>query len=185
MAIDFMVMPLSRYLTGDFVTPAMEFAWSRGLAYSVLGPQGRRDVPQGHPFGGPDASAQRARFVPMLVDDLRALPATVGPIWDEASATPPTFHRVDPTSYGALVEEAAELASGDVAHVGATFFLPNDFATPFAMPVVFERSAGSAVAALRALETGGWEPEAQSARATLTDALRDAVRLKLPMIVDA
>ena len=52
------------------------------------------------------------------------------------------------------------------------------------MPVVFERVAGSAAVALRELEAAGWPDSTSSARETLLDALRDAVRLQLPMIVD-
>jgi hypothetical protein len=29
MAIDFMVMPMSRYISGDFITPGMRQAWER------------------------------------------------------------------------------------------------------------------------------------------------------------
>ena len=31
MAIDFMVMPFSRYVVGDFITPVMRYAWEQGL----------------------------------------------------------------------------------------------------------------------------------------------------------
>jgi hypothetical protein len=34
MAIEFLVMPLSRYLAGDFVTPAMRSAWQCGAPYA-------------------------------------------------------------------------------------------------------------------------------------------------------
>jgi hypothetical protein len=112
MAIDFMTMPLSRYLSGDFVTPAMAFAWQQGLPYSLFGPDGRRDIPKDMPFGGADAPASRARFVPMILDDLKKLPGTVGAsLWDEASVADPTFHRVDPKSYESLLEEAKTRAA--------------------------------------------------------------------------
>lgn len=197
MAIDFMVMPLSRYLSGDFVTPAMTFAWQQGLAYSLFGPDGRRDVAKDTPFGGADASTNRARFVPMIVDDLQKLPASVrASLWDEASVAPPAFHRVEPKSYESLMAEATARVTrpsflgllgrkhGGAAHIGASLFLPGMFEAPFDMPVVFERVAGSAPNALHELEAGGWSDSAASARDTLIDALRDAVRLQLPMIVD-
>src|SRR4051794_11917337 len=107
MAIDFMVLPLSRYISGDFVTPAMQTAWSLGLPYSVISPEGRRDHPVGVAFGGPDASSRRSQILPMLMDDLRQLPSSIPTSsWDEESDANPVFHRVDPASYQALVSEA-------------------------------------------------------------------------------
>ena len=179
MAIDFMIMPLSRYLSGDFVTPTMTFAWQQGLPYTLLGLAGRRDIPKDTPFGGADAAKNRARFVPMLLEDLEKLPFDLGAsLWDEASSAAPTFHRVDPSSYAALLQAAKG------SHVAAMFFLPASFDAPFDMPVVFERVAGSAPVALRELEAGDWSEAASSARDTLIAALRDAIRLQLPLIVD-
>lgn len=192
-----MTMPLSRYLSGDFVTPAMTFAWERGIAYSLFGPGGRRDLPKDTPFGGADAPEKRAQFIPMIVDDLKKLPGAVGAsAWDEASVAAPTFHRVDPSSYERLLEVAKtrvtrpsflsflKRKTAGPAHVTASVFLPVSFDVPFDMPVVFERVAGSAPGALRELEAAGWPDATSSARETLLEALRDAVRLQLPMIVD-
>lgn len=197
MAIDFITMPLSRYLSGDFVTPAMAFAWQQGVPYSVFGPGGRREIPKETPFGGADAAEKRGRFIPMILDDLKKLPGAVGASsWDEASVAAPTFHRVDPKSYESLLEVAKTRATRPSflsflkrkaavqAHVAASVFLPVTFDVPFDMPVVFERVAGSAPVALRELEAAGWPDSTSSARETLLDALRDAVRLQLPMIVD-
>jgi hypothetical protein len=198
MAIDFMIMPLSRYISGDFVTPTMAFAWELGGPYSLFGPAGRRDIPKNTPFGGTDAPTKRAKFVPMVLDDLKSLPGTLSAnLWDEASSAEPTFHRVDPSSYDSLLEEAKTRATrpsflGLVkrktlgpAHIAAMVFFPVPFDEAFEMPVVLlERLAGSAPVALRELEAGGWADAASSARDTLMDALRDAVRLNLPMIVD-
>ena len=198
MAIDFMTMPLSRYLSGDFVTPMMTFAWQQGVPYSLIGPDGKRDIPKDTPFGGADAASNRARFVPMLSGDLTKLPGSLGTnLWDEASTADPAFHRVDPRSYASLLEQATPRAAKPAffgllkrppvgrAHVSATVFLPIAFDVPFEMPVVFERLAGSAPVAARELEVGSWTDAASSARETLLDALRDAIRLRLPMIVDA
>jgi hypothetical protein len=197
MAIDFMIMPLSRYLSGDFVTPTMTFAWQQGVAYSLFGPGSRRDIPKDTPFGGVDAPTNRARFVPMLLDDLKKLPSALGAnLWDEASNADPIFHRVEPKSYVSLLEEAKtretrpsllglmKRKTPGPAHIAAMVFLPDPFDVPFDMPVVFERLAGSAPVALRELEGGGWADAASSARDTLMAALRDAIRLRLPMIVD-
>ncbi|HEY0466374.1 MAG TPA: hypothetical protein VGC79_19325 [Polyangiaceae bacterium] len=45
MAIDFMVMPMSRYITGDFMAPTMCFAWSQGVPYTIVNPDGKRELP--------------------------------------------------------------------------------------------------------------------------------------------
>src|SRR5213596_535435 len=105
MAIDFMVMPLSRYLAGDFVTPVMQWSWDNGTPYSIIGPDGARTLPVGVPYGGPDAVEKRRGVLPMLLDDLSAMPIDDG-AWDEASNAEPCFHRVDPGAYGALLEYA-------------------------------------------------------------------------------
>jgi hypothetical protein len=196
MAIDFMVMPLSRYIAGDFVTPSMMFAWEQGLPYTLLGPEGRRDIPKDTLFGGSDAPSRRAQFVPMMVDDLKQLPGLLADkLWDEGSLEHPTFHRVDPRSFQALITEAEQqskrsafmgiLSKKIPTHLAASVFLPIAFEARFDMPCIFERVAGSGPAALRELETGHWSELAASAAATLTAALRDSIRLNLPMLVDA
>jgi hypothetical protein len=194
MAIDFMVMPLSRYIAGDFVSPAMRFAWDMGLPYTIFGPSGERQIPQGVPFGGPDASARREAIVEMVLGDLRALPAIENSLWDERSAAEPAFHRVDPTSYGALLEEAARphkrgpfgiFGSAPAAtHLGTMLLVPCDVAATFAMTSPFMWQVGSTPRALRELSSKTWSAKAASAADTLRAALEDAVRLGLPMIVD-
>lgn len=63
MAIDFMVMPLSRYLTGDFITPSMRWSWDSGVPYFVMGPDGKGVV---KPPTTPRAKAHRP--VSLMVD---------------------------------------------------------------------------------------------------------------------
>src|SRR5262245_62031037 len=107
MAIDFMILPLSRYISGDYVTPIMRAAWEQGLSYTIIGPEGRHECPPGRPFGGPDAPERRAAIQGMLHDDLKTLPpALSGSLWDEQSEVEPRFHRVDPASFDALLTEA-------------------------------------------------------------------------------
>jgi hypothetical protein len=178
MAIDFMILPLSRYISGDFITPVMELAWKQGLRYTIIGPDGPRDRPKGVPFGGPDAAARRELFLGMLDEDLAALPIS-SQLWDERSNTPLGFHRVDGGSYAALAEEASRLGR----HSAATLFLPCEFTAPFEMKSPFERLTGSTPAALRELEES-WSNAFEPARGTLLEALRDSARLCLPMIVD-
>ncbi|MDC3960894.1 hypothetical protein [Polyangium jinanense] len=195
MAIDFMVMPLSRYIAGDFISPAMRTAWDAGLPYSLLGPHGMLQIPKDTPFGGPDAPARREAILEMLLGDLRALPAIGDASWDERSAAEPAFHRVDPGSYEALLEEAARprkrgpfglfgTAPSAVVHLGMTLLVPCDLAAPIEMSSPFERRVGSTPRALQELSSRPWSTRAASAVETLRAALQDAARLGLPMIVD-
>lgn len=191
-----MVMPLSRYIAGDFITPVMRWSWDQGTPYQIIGPDGPRVMPPNVPYGGPHAPENWARFAPMIGEDFAArfpeLP------WDERSPVEPRFHRVDPRSYGALLEHAQTSArprSGlakllgrgrsrppGVAHLAASIFLPT--ATDvFMIDSPRVSVVGSAATALEALAADVPE-EAASARETLCDALRDAVELRLPMVVD-
>jgi hypothetical protein len=193
MAIDLMVMPMSRYISGDFVTPAMRFAWANGVPYAILGPEGRRELPPGLPFGGTEAPLRRAQIVEMVLQDLRALPAEISrDVWDEHSEAEPCFHRVDPSSYEALLAHFAPRAErsflglrkrATLSHCASPLLLPCDFETPVALVTPFVRTAGAASQALRELESP-CPPEAEAAAQTLRDALADALRLRLPIIVD-
>jgi hypothetical protein len=181
MAIDFFVMPFSRYVAGDYVTPAMRFAWERGVPYSIIGPAGARELPRGVPFGGVGSSERRRAILPMIDDDLRALTPTIGEIgWDERAAVEPRFHRVDPASCGALLEQARPSS-----HASSAIFLPCAFPNAFRMVSPFERMVGSVPAAIRELSSQSWSNDAAGARETLLAALEDARALGLPMFVDA
>jgi hypothetical protein len=198
MAIDFMIMPLSRYISGDYITPIMRWSWEQGVPYAVYGAEGRQDLPPNQPFGGPDAPAHRESIMGMLREDLRKLPLDVmNNLWDERSSETPRFHRVEPKSYELLLQEAsgADRLRGSVAHffqsrhthrrhLLATLYLPCLFGNPFKISSPFNRVTGSVSAAIAELESGAWSQPAISARDTLHAALRDASDLRLPMIVD-
>ncbi len=182
MAIDFMVMPMSRYISGDFVTPVMRFAWAQDVPYAIVEPGGKRELPPGVPFGGPDSALRRAQFVEMVLEDLRTLPPEVSNnLWDERSDAEPCFHRVDPASYEALLTYFARVSA---SHCTATLFLPCDFEEPVALVSPFERTAGAAGRALQELASSTCPPEAASAIEMLREALTDSLRLRLPLIVD-
>jgi hypothetical protein len=193
MAIDLMVMPMSRYISGDFVTPAMQFAWANGVPYAIIGAEGKRELPPGLPFGGAEAPLRRAQIAEMVLEDLRALPAEISrDVWDEHSAAEPCFHRVDVSSYEALLAHFAPRSERTflglrkrtmLSHCASPLLMPCDFKTPVALVTPFERTAGAASQALRELESP-CPPEARAAAQTLRDALADALRLRLPIIVD-
>lgn len=202
MAIDFFVMPISRYLSGAFITPTMRFAWSQGLPYTLVG-QVTRQIPNGENFGGPNAAQRRSGLLDsgVLVGDLANYPAPIPTqLWDESSSAEPRFHRVDPASYGALVEERHDASvpalpsrllglikgrAGHRSHLAAQVFFPVAFDEPFTTTLIFEGwLAGSVHTALRELAEDPGSPPTASARGTLRAALQDAADLRLPLFVD-
>jgi hypothetical protein len=184
MAIDFLVIPLSRYISGDFVTPVMQLCWNQGLPYTQFGPNGSVEFPPNTPFGGRDAPQRREQLLATLYGDLLTLPQGIASqLWDERSAAAIGFHRVDPKSYDALLHLARQ-RDGRL-HCAASLFLPCDFRDVFEMTTPFERLTGSSHQAAK--ELGGrqaWPDQTKPASETLLDALRDSLRLNLPMIVD-
>jgi hypothetical protein len=186
MAIDFMVMPLSRYISGDFITPVMRLCWEQGVPYTQVGPQGSREFPKDTPFGGAGASLRREQLMEMLYGDLNMLGQGIpSQLWNERSAVEISFHRVEPKSYEALLKEAAQRATRGSRHCTASLFLPCEFPDAFDMTTPFERLTGSSHRALWELEQGSaWPDETSLARETLLAALRDSLGSNLPMIVD-
>lgn len=198
MAIDFMVMPLSRYVAGDFVTPAMQFCWDQEVPYRIMGPDGVRELPPNVPFGGMDAAAKRERFVPMILEDLRRA-FTNDVQWDERSSSVPRFHRVDPSSFQALLAHTEKRAKPSLlgksmkrdpadrdrrAHLLGTLFVPGELAQVVEIESPLKAIMASVSIALAELS----QPvpaDAEPARETLRAALQDASELCLPMIVDA
>jgi hypothetical protein len=201
MAIDFMVMPLSRYLTGDFITPNMRWAWEAKVPYSIISHEGTRPCPPNEPFGGPGAPERRPKSRELLLRDYATYPFDIPQqLWDEASMDEPTFHRVDPRSYEALIEWASTPRAAPAKlfglvkpkgepqelHMGLSLFLPCAFAAPWKMDSPFiDRWTGSSVSALTELRTHKLPKEARPAAETLQAALQDSVLLRMPMIVDS
>lgn len=130
----------------------------------------------------------RLGAIPMLAEDFAALSSVS---WDESTNEEPRFHRVDPASFGVLLEAAPTERSffglfkrAATTHLTAGVFLPFDFEKPFDMKSPLEQLVGSVPRALAELKSRKWPAAAQSALVTLRDALNDAATFKLPMIVD-
>ena len=196
MAVDFMIMPMSRDMSGDYITPAMRVAWNAGLPYTLITPQGAVKHPPGSPIGGAAAAPRRAAMLGMIREDLEALPPPIAAdLWDEASSVEPRFHRPDSASYRALLEEALRrnghpsyggvMSERPAFHVATALYLPCDFDPVFAMSSPLQVATGSVKRALEELSSEDWPEGAQAAREVLLAALRDADELRLPLIVDA
>jgi hypothetical protein len=194
-AIDYMIMPLSRYIAGDFVTPQMERAWKIGISYKQVRAAGVRDFPPGVPVGGVDAAHRRAD-VAVAVRELFA--PVFDPLpWDEASDAA-RFHRVDRDARAAFQDHVVasckpslvdrlrgrSKAPVGIGHVFGTIFVPAEIADVFEIEEPICGIVTSATTALRCLDLP-CDAELALARDTLRAALHDAVALGLPMIVDA
>lgn len=196
MAIDLMIMPLSQYWSGDYITPAMAVCWERGIPYKIVTAEGVSEFPPGTPFGGADAAKQRKQFIPVAIEYIRRLPFGIGKSpWDEDSATPAAFVRVDPASYGVLLAECearfsfrpsffAKLAGKRArrSHVAAgVVLLPVDFDAVFDLD---DKAIGSLYRAREELAGVDWPESVEPSLGLVREAVDTAIELRFPMIVD-
>jgi len=184
-------MALSRYISGDFITPAMRQCWEQGIPYKIMRPfQQIQDLPPNIPFGGKDAPQKRTEALGVV----RNIQAQLGMSWNDSSDAEPTFHRVDPISYESLTRDASRLDkepsilgnvlgrqaySSQIAH--GTIFIPPNFDEMM-------ESDFCVIGSLPRLEvelaSNKWSSQAKSAKQTLQNAINDAKRLRLPLIID-
>ncbi len=206
MAPELFIMPLSRYVTGDYVTPAMASAWGRDEVATIVQP-GRdlihrsRGVPLGGETAAIDRQIARERIDVLLGEytpDLR--PET---LWREDSAEPARFHLVHRSSEIALRNEMRNALSATTpfrsllrrlrsrpSHfLSCLVFLPVRLSKPIvlvleAIGVGKHRNVlGGSLFALRA-ELAASKPSerASPARSAWLAAADEAMDLKLPLI---
>lgn len=191
MAIDLMVMPLTQYWAGDYVTPAMRSVWESGVPYAIVRPgEPMQQLPAGVPFGGRDA-ASRSRE---LVEVVRGLQAQLGCRWQEEPRTDHWFNRVDSTAFGVL-RQAAEKRDRRPSGLSKLFgakeaFLHLAHATIF-VPCRLEHLSsgdgfivGSAPVAEAELAAQRWPSEATSAAEAILIGLGESRRRRLPLVID-
>ena len=196
MAIDFVAMPLSRFIAGDFVSPSMQQAWDRGAICECVADGGTRELIKGTPWGGAAAPHRRRDLFGPLDDWLRNLPEMIpDQLWNERSDEAPRFFRVDEASYRALHKQATTRSKPERSllgflkktpvsgHAGAALLIPCAFDAPFEMTAPLKRRTGSSSAAVRELTDAKWSKEAMPARDALLAALEVSIALKLPLLV--
>lgn len=204
MAVDLLVMPISRYIAGDYITPMMQGAWDEGIPYSILGPNGAVELLPGIPFGGNNASERRREIAGMVADDLQPYIEDLGFGWDEGSDAAPSFHRFSHDTYAAgqelLNAKKGVLGFGRRAAIPelATLFLPQSFEGVFSMeePLdVMFASAPETFEKLRHLSARKHRNESARFRNKINDSLaefvtvmsaafRDAIETGFPVIID-
>jgi hypothetical protein len=195
MAVDLIVSPLSKYWSGDYITPVMSFAWEMGQSYNVVTPKGIKTLPEGTPYGGEDAPVEREELIPFVEKLMGALPfPEAAGAWDERSDHF-GFHRVDPAAFGEIQERGgrqftrragifARLVGGKhaVSHLErAGLFLPIDFDTPFDIEGKIFGSLPAARKELNGVDRTGIPPEALH---PIIAAFEEAFARKLPLSVD-
>jgi hypothetical protein len=179
MGVELFVMPLSRYVAGDYITPTMRTVWRDfGHPYIVTRPnKPPLVIPEGVPYGGPGAPAKRRRALAAMPQALASWRGELGDFTlDEESEAEPRCWRPAPASWRELIE-----VTGPRSHLRlGTVYLPCDFAEPVLSGrfVLASRPAASReLAAIRGRAT-------RDAADELGAALRAAAELSLPMIVD-
>lgn len=192
-------MPLSRYWSGDFVTPATQrelgpdkAGWAESPYITSDGP-----IPPGLPAMGAHTQHERKALVQSVYALVSKLPYGIAQSrWDETSDVESRSYRLSSQSYAALVYEAEKKLNKSpgrdrrklleekpyVAHAAVgRFFLPVDFENAL---LVEQLSLGSQQRLLHELTTNTWSEDAQPAANVLIAAAKDAVRMRLPMIVE-
>ncbi|MBK9376154.1 MAG: hypothetical protein IPN03_21125 [Holophagales bacterium] len=206
MAPELFIMPLSRYVTGDYVTPAMASAWGRDEVATVVQPG--RDLihrSRGVPLGGETAAIDRRLAREQIEIVLREFTPGLRPedLWREDSAEPPRFHLVHRSSEIAFRNEMRNALSATTpfrsllrrlrprpSHfLSCLVFLPVRLSKPIvlvleAIGVGKPRNVlGGSLFALRA-ELSASKPSERStpARSAWLEATDEAIELKLPLI---
>lgn len=200
MAVDLLVIPLSRYLAGDFVTPEMRAAWDRGEVARIETVAGETiECPKGTPLGGKEAKVQASKWREAMDRYRASLPHGIDAIeWNEDAAGAEVVETVDHNAWGALVTAArkkyerrggllTKLLSGRpkaASHVvNGVVFVDAAFARPFQKGEVIFASLPGALVELSDLE--GLDALAGAAREAFQKAAVEAREQALPLIVDA
>lgn len=189
-------MPLARYWSGDYVSPAMRTAWSLGAAYTMITPDGRIDIPPGQPIGGRDAPARRRERVasaPALFRQLRA--AFADPPWDEADDGEIGAWRPDARAFAALLEAIdARLGRNSTFFgrlLGKAGYAPHLCFAQILLPATFDTvflhegtPMGSLAVVERELGALSPDPTTASAHQLMVEAVAEGRRRRLPLIID-
>ena len=197
MAIDLIITPLSKYWSGDYITPVMESTWEMGANYNIVTPQGTTTLPKGTPYGGEHAKAERKGLLDFVNSVLDALPidGLSSSSWDDSSDSVFEFERIDHESLGVLFEEAEHQFACNPGLIGrlkgqkrkhchltsACIFLPVEFDPPYDLE---GKVLGSLPVAFKELQTGKWSEGASDARASLGEFVEKAIELNCPLIID-
>jgi len=196
MAVDLMITPLSKYWSGDYVTPVMEDAWAIGASYKVMSPNGDiKTILEGQPYGGELAKSEREGLVEFVEEIMNAIPIDCSAeSWNERSDYF-GFHRVDPTTFGSLRSQAKSQFTervglfdrlkgrkGAKSHLNsALIFIPIKFEQPFDLE---GKVFASLDRARNELVSGSWSDIQEDELAYIISAFQEAEEVGLPLVFD-
>ena len=208
MAIDLLVMPLSRYWSGDYVTSELRAAWARGQDAVIAHVDGSElRLPPGTPIGGPEAGAARKKLIEQVPQWLATLPYDIAQLgWDERAEgevldgfTHDCFALFSPFASSVLehkppIWERMLGVYGTAAHVvNARVFVDRAFEKPFKKGETAMGSLPTLEAELDRLEAAlstsrKANAATQEAAALIITAFREGLSraraLSLPLVVD-
>jgi hypothetical protein len=198
MAIDLLIMPLSRLWSGDYITPAMRQAWDLGVPYRIVRPnQEIQEFASGTPYGGEDAPTKRKEYIVLARRYITQLPQGISKYaWDESSSVEPEFYRLDPKSFGSLLEEAQEKISKSQSLfqrvTGRSPCIPHLPSAEAFFPVPFQhvfeldrKRIGSLVMLKSELEKTVWSQRVEPSLGILREGVEKALHLRFPMFIDS
>ena len=108
MAVDLLVMPLSRYWSGSYITPEMRAAWAKNGTCQIARVDGADEtLKENTPIGGEDAYERWARLRDAIPTYLASLPYDVAnEDWPESDPQEPFISSIPHPDYGAYLEIA-------------------------------------------------------------------------------
>jgi len=183
MAIEVLIMPLSRYWAGDYVTPGMQRALDPS-APRYKAPARRFSRHDASLPGGPERAAQERtqlleKRIPQLI---RNFPYEASSGWIETSETEPLFFELERAGYEHVLMDGQDASFDHMPHLlTASIFLPPRFVR------TFEREGlqyGSIPVLTGELRKVSWSRDAEQTAALFAHASTEALRLNLPLFVD-
>ncbi len=201
MAVDVLVMPLSRYFSGHYITPAMELAWREQGVYAYGRPGDIQEIPPGVPLGGLPAAAHANQLRAALASRFAELAQPLGYPWGERESGPIYFQRLEHDAFLELRWQATVALEKKprwwnrllgrkpaACHLAAaTVFLPVNFAAPVEISASDdwdEFECGSLPRLIRELSQVSASADVAETTQTLQAAAWMAMEERLPLILD-
>lgn len=195
MAVDLIITPLSKYWSGEYITPVMKDAWEMGAEYKVMSPDGVKTIPEGNPYGGEKAKDERVELITFVEEIMEALPFEgASGAWNE-KLEHFGFYRIDPDTFGEVAQRANKQFTKKVSLIGrfkgnkekvshlgsALIFIPINFESPFDLE---GKAFASLPSAMKELESGDWDGIPVEELRPIIQAFKEAIRENLPLVVD-
>lgn len=184
MKVELLIMPLSRYWAGEYVTPGMMRAIEERRP-DLYRPPARRFSK--HDSRQPEALAaareERVRLLKRRIPELiRSFPSESVGTWDEATPEEARFFELERAGFEQVLMDAQDASFDHMPHLfSASIFLPPRFLRTFQREGL---SFGSIPVLHSELDKVRWSAAAEEAAESFRGAAGEAIRLNLPLFVD-